>query len=90
MPLKTIQTLDGFEIDCDRIASFRTVALSPYEGPVIIKMMVLTGFLGEAIEKILKMVFKTLDEAYNFMNSVVNPLKEIDDGGPSQLYVVRR
>lgn len=88
--MKTVETVDGLEIDCERIVSFRTVALSPYEGPVIVKMMILTDNLGEAVEKTLKMAFKTLNEACKFMNFVGNPPKELGIDRISELYVIGR
>ena len=71
LPNRTVETLDGLEIPVERIVSYRTFMLS-LSGPCMVKIMVLTDRLGEAVEKNLKLGFEDLGSACSYMNSLLD------------------
>ncbi len=77
---RTIETLDGLEVPGEKIASYNTYQISPFGGPVIVKMMVMTDKIGSAVEKQVKRSFDTLQDARRFMETVINPPREIKGG----------
>lgn len=87
---RTVETLDGLEVPIERVISYRVVHLSIVDGPVVVKVMILTDKLGEAVEKQLKLGFKSMTRATEYMDALMNLPREITSVGSSQLHVIRR
>jgi len=84
--MATFETITGESVSSGDIISYRCVTLSSYGSPCSVVVRVLTRRKhGESNEKMLRKVFENMNDAQQYMNSI---LGRVDDG-VSKRYVIR-